>query len=603
MLKGYTEIGRMTYDECIEALRTEADEEVLNMLQERLAELDDASFVKCTTAEDWQAYISKFPYGSHREEAAEMISRYESELEEATIKACKKISDYEAYLNHYPNGRFRDEAKESIRIIKEKNKSRRRRRIIWCMILAVVLVVICYKNYHPVTYFNYEANALYNKTGGTRTISLSTDALTKNIKILSKSSVCESWLCAKMKGRKLLMTADTNFCSGERIDAITVRAYSSFFGLMYGGITRKISATQYSGLPTFLTVGSQKVIIDKYGKSGVDGVRVKTDGLKLDISTSSSWLSSELKKEFEDGNLVGTISFKANVNEEGSRYADVVIKCGDYSKYVYVFQESGLATRFNLDRTSLSIPEKGTEEGTYYPITVDTDGTSWTVKSSPSWLTVNSNIPRRRLEIESNVNKGKIRTGVIEVASNNGMSREISVTQNGDPTNFGTTRSSCHFGTDRELKYVDIQNNSSKSLSVSDDRNWLSASVINDNRISISCSSNYDDPPRTGIVTVRCGTEETSITVRQDGWETCPKCNGKGERDCPNYYKSWSTEFGAYSYIWVNNTHTLRRLYTVWQYGMPVPACDDKTCEACGGDGRIECSKCNGYGKIVKTNY
>ena len=67
MLKGYKEIAEMAYDDCIEALKTETDEEVRNMLQERLAELDNATFVKCVTAEDWQAYISKFPYGSHRE--------------------------------------------------------------------------------------------------------------------------------------------------------------------------------------------------------------------------------------------------------------------------------------------------------------------------------------------------------------------------------------------------------------------------------------------------------------------------------------------------------------------------------------------------------
>ena len=205
MLKGYKEIAEMAYDDCIEALKTETDEEVLNMLQERLAE-----------------------------------------LEESVIRECKKLSDFESYLNHYPNGRFCDDAKESIRIIEEKNKSQRHRRIIWCMILAVVLVVICYKNYHPVTYFNYEANALYDKTGGTRTISFSTDALTKNIKVLSNEMSIEAlWLDAKMEGRKLRMTADTNFCSGKRTEIITVRAYSSFFGLLYGGITQKISATQY----------------------------------------------------------------------------------------------------------------------------------------------------------------------------------------------------------------------------------------------------------------------------------------------------------------------------------------------------------------------
>ena len=44
MLKGYKEIDEMAYDDCIEALKTETDEEVRNMLQERLAELEESVF-------------------------------------------------------------------------------------------------------------------------------------------------------------------------------------------------------------------------------------------------------------------------------------------------------------------------------------------------------------------------------------------------------------------------------------------------------------------------------------------------------------------------------------------------------------------------------
>ena len=101
-----------------------------------------------------------------------------------------------------------------------------------------------------------------------------------------------------------------------------------------------------------------------------------------------------------------------------------------------------------------------------------------------------------------------------------------------------------------------------------------------------------------------CGDEQVSITVKQDGWSRCSSCGGDGEKDCPNLHTNpWTTEFGSYAYVWVNGQHVLRRMYTSWTgwMGAPVPKVEDRICSDCGGDGHVECSKCDGTGKIKKS--
>lgn len=106
--------------------------------------------------------------------------------------------------------------------------------------------------------------------------------------------------------------------------------------------------------------------------------------------------------------------------------------------------------------------EEGTEEGYYYTIEVNTDGTTWAVSDAPDWLIAKAKIQEGGLHVTLPENNGRIRNGIITLISNNGDSREIPVKQWGDPTDFCASSSTIRFGTASDYEYIGISNNSKR---------------------------------------------------------------------------------------------------------------------------------------------
>lgn len=564
-----------------------------------LLDADASAFKSCRTVEQYERYLSLWTDGLHRGRAVQRVAQLKAEAEELAFYKTNQnsISGLENYIKKYPNGRFIQEAKDSLA---NKKKARKIRNIILLIIAIVIALFVCLINYFPVSYLDVSGDVSLGKKGGNNTITISTDANDINIDVQESSN----WIDVNRDGGTLSINVVPN-TDDERSAYITVNTYSSFFGKKFNCISKTIKVSQSSGLPTYLKTNTSEISFDKYGNCSSNQITATTDGCDLQVSTSASWFSVS-KNITEDGdNMVASIVLTTGTNNEGSKIGDVVIRCNDYVEKVKVSQASGLATYFRVEKTSLTMAEEGSGEGMCYPIDVYTDGTSWSVYSSPSWLTAYADLEDKRLEIQVPANAGKIKSGTITIKSNNGDLRDISVSQDGDPTNFGAAKSSIKFGTSGDSEYVTIYNDSRKQPSISEYETWISTSFIDNNRIKISCNRNYDDPPRSGTVYVSCGDEQVSITVKQDGWSKCRRCGGDGEKDCPNLYTNpWTTEFGSYAYGWVNGQHVLRRMYTSWTgwMGAPVPQVEDRICSDCGGDGHVECSKCDGTGKI-KISY
>lgn len=575
---------------------SEGDELLIGRLQSLLDE-DKSAFESCRTIEQYERYLSSWADGLHRSKAAQRVAQLNAEAEELAFYKTNQnsISGLESYIKKYPNGRFIQEAKGSLA---NKKKARKIRNIILLIIAIVIAIVVCLINYFPVSYLDVSGDVSLGKRGGNKTITISTDANDINIDVQESSN----WIDVNRDGGTLSINVVPN-TDDEKSAYITVNTYSSFFGKKFNCISKTIKVCQSSGLPTYLKTNTSEISFDKYGNCSSNQITATTDGCDLQVSTSASWFSVS-KNITEDGdNMVASIVLTTGTNNEGSKTGEVVISCNNYVKRIKVSQESGLATRFELGTYNLIMAEEGSGEGFIYPVSVYTDGTSWSVKSAPDWLTAYADIEEKRLEVSVAANTGQIQTGTITLMSNNGDLKDISVSQDGDPTNFGAAKSSIKFGTSGDSEYVTIYNDSHKQLSISEYESWISASVIDKNRIKISCNSNYDDPPKSGTVYVSCGDEQLSITVKQDGWEICRRCGGSKELDCPNLYiQPWMTEFGHYIYMWDNGRHILRRAYTEWhQYAPPEPKIDDSDCSVCEGDGKIECPNCEGRGKIKKT--
>ena len=605
----YKKIDELSISECCAELNIESQQlpiiienisgpqEIVDRLKS-LVDADMSAFKSCSTIEQFEKYLELWIDGLHRSEAAQRVAQLKAQAEELAFYKTNQnsISGLESYIKKYPNGRFIQEAKGSLA---NKKKARKIRNIILLIIAIVIAIVVCLINYFPVSYLDVSGDASLGKRGGNKTITISTDANDINIDVLESSN----WIDVNRAGGTLSINVVPN-TDDERSAYITVNTYSSFFGKKFNCISKKIKVSQSSGLPTYLKTNTSEISFDKYGNCSSNQITATTDGCDLQVSTSASWFSVS-KNITEDGdNMVASIVLTTGTNNEGSKTGEVVVRCNDYVKKVKVSQASGLATRFRVEKTSLTMAEKGTTEGSFYTIDVYTDGTSWSVYSAPSWLTAYADLEDKRLEIKVPANTGKIKSGTITIKSNNGDLRDISVSQDGDPTNFGAAKSSIKFGTKRDYEDVTIYNDSRKKPSISENVTWISTSVIDKNRIKISCNRNYDDPPRSGTVYVSCGDEQVSITVKQDGWSRCSSCGGDGEKDCPNLYTNpWTTEFGSYAYGWVNGQHVLRRMYTSWTgwMGAPVPQVEDRICSDCGGDGHVKCSKCDGTGKIKKS--
>lgn len=597
----YKKIDELSIGECCAELNIESHQlprilenisgpqEIVDRLKS-LVDADMSAFKSCSTIEQFEKYLELWIDGLHRSEAAQRVAQLKAQAEELAFYKTNQnsISGLESYIKKYPNGRFIQEAKGSLA---NKKKARKIRNIILLIIAIVIALVVCLINYFPVSYLDVSGDASLGKRGGNKTITISTDANDINIDVLESSN----WIDVNRVGGTLSINVVPN-TDDERSVYITVNTYSSFFGKKFNCISKKIKVSQSSGLPTYLKTNTSKISFDKYGNCSSNQITASTDGCDLQVSTSASWFSVS-KNITEDGdNMVASIVLTTGTNNEGSKTGEVVIRCNDYVEKVKVSQASGLATYFRVEKTSLTMAEEGTAEDRCYPIDVYTDGTSWSVYSAPSWLTAYADLEDKRLEIKVPANTGKIKSGTITIKSNNGDLRDISVSQDGDPTNFGAAKSSIKFGTSSDYEYVTIYNDSRKQPSISEYESWISTSVINKNRIKISCNRNYDDPPRSGTVYVSCGDEQVSIIVKQDGWSKCRRCGGDGELDCPNNGRG---NFPQWEFQYKNGIH----YYVEWPMAMGIAAHMKRyeRCKACGGSGHIECPDCDGEGKSYKS--
>lgn len=680
----YKKIDELSISECCAELNIESQQlpiilenisgpqEIVDRLK-LLVDADMSAFKSCSTIEQFEKYLELWIDGLHRSEASQRVAQLKAQAEELALYKTNQnsISGLESYIKKYPNGRFIQEAKGSLA---NKKKARKIRNIILLIIAIVIAIVVCLINYFPVSYLDVSGDVSLGKRGGNKTITISTDAIDANIDVKESSD----WISVNRDGKSLSINVMPNKYD-EKTAYIIVNACSSFFGKQFNWISKKIKVTQESalatylevnlskinfdkygktaenyikaetdgcdmqisstapwltisenveeignklvanitlntninkegyktgeviircndyekrikvsqasGLATFLKVDHSKVNFDKYGKSSLSCINVETDGCDLQVSTSASWFSVS-KNITEDGeNMVASIVLTTGTNNEGSKNGEVVIRCNDYVEKVKVSQASGLSTYFRVEKTSLTMAEEGSGEGMCYPINIYTDGTSWSVKSAPDWLTANAT--SSRLEVSVGANTGKIKSGTITVMSNNGDLRDISVSQNGDPTNFGTAKSSIKFGTSSDYEYVTIYNDSHKNLEINEYEDWLSATAIGNDEIKISCTSNSNES-RSGTVYVHCGDEQISITVKQDGWTTCWNCGGHGRFQC-SYPGLWGA--GGYHYVqeFVMNYYTGMGNYVY------------NPCPNCGGSGTIKCSKCDGTGKIKKS--
>lgn len=280
-----------------------------------------------------------------------------------------------------------------------------------------------------------------------------------------------------------------------------------------GNITQNISVQQESGLASYIGFnGSSLSVLPIEETKYVD---VRTDGTSWSVISKPSWVNTS-----DNGN--NSLKLEIAENDGERRSGTLTIKSNNgHTSSLAINQGTSKASYIRAGQTSISASMSGLDKY----VSVSTDGKDWTVSNHPYWIDVTPYDDK--LYIEINSNSGKMRDGQIVLASNNGHSATISVKQDGEPTNFGTSQSTVYFSKEEDYDYVTIYNNSRMSVTASSDKNWIDY-YINGNSIKISCSSNKRSGRRSGVITLRCGNQTQKITIKQNGYIPCtnPYCQG-----------------------------------------------------------------------------
>ena len=612
---------------------------VINRLTELLLK-DKSAYLICKNKFDYQKYLSAWGDGLWRKEAETSIKRIEDAEKEFNYYERNKgsIAGLNKYLSSYPRGKYAESARQ---LLNAKKRNRKITTFSISVIVVLVVAILCYTNYHSVSYLNAVDNASFTKKGGVVSRSISTDALGSNIQL----STSEDWIKINKSGKDFTIEVEPNHGS-DKTGKITIYAYTTLFSFNLGRKETSIEVHQASGIATSLEVTESSLHFEKYS-SDTPTIYATTDGMNMNVTTEGiddGWIDVTHDISEEGDNYRAKIVVSSHNNEGDEKHGVIVISSDSFERRISLSQESGLANNFDVYKNDLLISEEGSGDS----LEVNTDGTSWSVKDAPIWVSTEVVLASKEggkgyLKYTIPRNTGQIKNGTITLMSNNGHLKEISIKQWGDPIGLIASPSSYKYGTDGGSNTVSISNNSQKSLSTSissGDSGWLSASVSSKTGVRINCSRNYNSSPRSGTIYVDCGGERTSITIKQDGWETCSSCGGRGETSCSYCTNGYRTcthcnngyatctnsnytgifdDFGNYGHGKSTPIYSYDP-FTGWQIitGYRKEACSTCggsfkvqcsycrgsgriSCSTCGGDGERECSRCDGKGKVKKT--
>ena len=544
-------------------------------------------FLSCSTLDDYGAYLGRYPKGKYRKSCEQKIETLRWESWKDSYRGCKR------YLKGYPAGPYSAQAKERVCVFEKKRRRVRQ----WVLsVAAVCLIVISALNWHPVRKFEIESELLsVSKWGDVRKVQILSNVDGKQI----DASVAVDWVVLGRERDKVFVLSFDKCNDKERQCTVRFRAFSTFFNWRYASKSKELSLRQESGLPSYFTIDKDELSFDKFGNDDRGAsVVLRGDGVSVEPVNGTDWITIGgcSVSRHTDGFRI-PVDIYVSKNTSDARSAVVVFHSGNISVPLRIRQESGLASYLSLEHESILLSEEEVSVTQYYSCHVNTDGTIWYIVSSPSWL------HGGQIRMETQKNDGNIKRGSIVVHSNNDHTASVEVIQQGNPTSLTPSTGIVSAGTGSGSRTISINNDSYKPLSCSvssDDEDWLRA-YVSGNSITLYYDAN-DSFSRIGDVKVFCGDKECSISVWQDGWKTCNACGGNRYRTC-DASGMWTNSFGSYSYMWVNNRHVIRRIYTKQQYDpywgwMPVPASEDTDCDRCHGTGRMECRTCGGKGRI-----
>ena len=377
--------------------------------QKRINKEKESEFYHgCTSVEDFKSYLNKYPDAEFKNQCQEAIENLNWDSWNKKLKGCIR------YLSLYPEGKHRKDAEK--RIVELKKKSRKIV-IITSVLLLCSFLLFCLLNWHPLRRFEVMLDSsAVSKWGEERLIFVSTNVSDSFIELRAT----EEWISfLPVMGEGSSIVFEKN-AGNPREGTIYVTAYSSIFGWRYNSREKEIKISQESGLPSFLTIDKNELVFDKYGNAKTDDfLTINSDGVSVEALTDADWVSlGSIEIQPNTSSYSINLPIKVDKNPIGDRTAEVLILSSGLKRNLRICQESGLASYISLDKTTMLLSEDEVSLPEYYPCRINTDGTSWSVYSHPSWLSVTGDSVNNLLKIETRKNISDIKRGSIIVLSN-----------------------------------------------------------------------------------------------------------------------------------------------------------------------------------------
>lgn len=173
-----------------------------------------------------------------------------------------------------------------------------------------------------------------------------------------------------------------------------------------------------------------------------------------------------------------------------------------------------MASFINFNNSSISISPR--EETKY--IAIQTDGTSWSIMSKPSWVEATDN-GNNTLKLVVAENENDKRSGNLTIKSNNGHTSSLAISQGTSRASYiRTGQTSIKAPTSGLDKYISVITDG-KEWTVSDHPYWINVTSYVD-KLYIEVNSNSGKMRDGEIVLASNNGHRASISVKQDGEPT-----------------------------------------------------------------------------------
>ncbi|MDR1151670.1 MAG: hypothetical protein LBK72_04200 [Bifidobacteriaceae bacterium] len=289
-----------------------------------------------------------------------------------------------------------------------------------------------------------------------------------------------------------------------RMGHVTVRAAGPV-----GSISRVLTVSQRAA-----TVSTSVSSWSPSATGAITTPKVSTNQPAWTASSDADWLSI-IPAAGVDGDEMIWLAYR---NTGARRVATVTVRAGEVVRTVTVTQAAPASASVSLSRTSWAAPSSAGS----VPVTVTVNRPEWAATSTQPWLSVSEGhgVSGRTVTVEVEPNTGTgSRTGAVTVTAG-GASRTLTVTQAAGPGRIAASHTVWMAGPAGASLSLAAVTAGGGTWTASESATWLGLSttgaVASGGTRTLTASANTTTSRRSATVTIKSGSDSTTLTVVQD---------------------------------------------------------------------------------------